>query len=118
MSLENFNQEIIYQIDNEIFNNPEGNVPQENEGFYSIFLFTKYNSNQNEEWIVDDWLTNDWIWCGASWIGDWRENQFYGSGPLDLVYQNEMNLRSKMNEYLSRGILLDFKIRYVFPQHS
>lgn len=107
--------ELINQIDNEIYG-IEGNVPIEVEGKYSIFIFTKYNSSQNERWEIPD-LLGDWSHLGTSWIGSWYENQYYGSGPIDIVYQNEMTIRARLNEYKSRGVILDFRIRYNYPRY-
>jgi hypothetical protein len=111
MSLENFNQSIINQIDNEIF--LDGNDPEEIEGSFTLFLFTKYNPDSNEQWEVPE-LIGYTQWIGASWIGDWRENQYSCDNRFDLI-QNEMIIRSRMNEYVSRGVLRDFRIRYKYP---
>jgi hypothetical protein len=116
MSFENFNQELIRQVDQDIF--LDGREPfqdLENPRFeYGFFLFTKWNEQSGIEWEIPN-LENDWNWVGASWLGDWRENQFGGPGPIDNLYRNEMLLRSYMNELVSRGVLTDFKIRYRYP---
>jgi hypothetical protein len=112
----NFDRDLIYQLENDIFYN--GNEPEqdiENPRFeYGFFVFTKYNNESNVEWQFPD-LTDNWQWIGASWLGNWRENQFSGQGPIEKLYNNEMLIRSRLNEYKSNGVLLDFKIRYKYP---
>lgn len=116
MSLENFNENLILQVENEIYHN--GNDPEydpENPVFgYSFFVFTKYNPESHIRWEFPE-LSDGWTWIGGSWLGDWRENQFSGPGPVENLYRTEMLIRSRLNEYLSRGVLTDFKIRYRYP---
>lgn len=116
MSLENFNEDLIYQIDYDIYHHgrdPESD-PENPRLEYSFFVFTKYNGDSGIEWEFPE-LNNDWTWIGGSWLGEWRENHFAGPGPIEKLYSTEMLIRSRLNEYLSRGVLKDFKIRYRFP---
>lgn len=116
MSFENFNNDLIFQIDNDIYYNgrePESD-PELPQYEYSFFVFTKYNEDSEERWEFPE-LSDDWTWIGGSTLGHWRENQFSGPGPVDKLYKSEMEIRSRLNEYVSRGILTDFKIRYRFP---
>jgi hypothetical protein len=112
MSFENFNRDLILQVDNDIYHH--GSEPEEIDSEYYFFVFTKYNVSSNERWEFPE-FTNNWRIVGQSWLGDWRETQINGPGPIDNLYTNEMNVRAMLNEYVSRGVLIDFKIRYRFP---
>mgnify|MGYP000305803061 CR=1 FL=1 len=118
MSLDNFNEDLIRQVDEDIYLNgrdPEPINDPQCPGFqYTFFLFTKWNPESGIQWNISE-LPNDWRWIGGSWLGDWRENQFGGPGPVSNLYDAEMIIRSMMSRLVSQGVLTDFKIRYRFP---
>lgn len=113
MSFEDFIQNLIHQVDLNIYH--QGKEPELDieTNKYCFFIFTKYNHESNERWDVPE-LRGDWKWIGSSWLGNWHENQYSGSNLDDLIH-NETIVRNRLNEYVARGVLTDFRIRYRYP---
>jgi hypothetical protein len=109
----NFDDFLIDQVDRDIYfvpREPEAN-PELPHYEYTLFVFTKWNHLSNTHWDFPE-LENNWQWIGTAWLGLWKENQFSGPGPIQNVYDNEMLIRSYMNELVTRNVLTDYRIRY------
>jgi hypothetical protein len=119
MTWEMMEQSVLYQIENEIYYGASEPEPDyECPRFeYTFFIFTKYNPNSNQQWNIPD-LEFDWQHVGSAWVGEWRENQYSGRGPIDNLYTNVAIVRNALENYKIRGILIDYKIRYRYPTYQ